>query len=499
MIEESHQIPACQRALENNSHVSLNSFGRSQFTKHRIDHWDAVARRTDTWKSWGRCYHERLEEIYRSLVSPGQRVLEIGCGQGDLLAALKPAFGVGVDFSGEMTKRARNRYPELHFVHSDAHDFKVTEAFDVIILSDVVNDLWDVQEVVERIAGIATSRTRVFLNFYSHLWEKPLAAAMKMGLATPSLPQSWLTVEDLANLLSLADFEVIRHWEEILWPLSTPLIAPLANRYLVRFPPFKWFALTNFIMARPRPRPKGITTKPSVSVVVPARNEAGNIPEIFRRVPEMGSGTELLFVEGHSSDDTYSAIEKAMADHPGRLCKLLRQTGVGKGDAVRLAFSQASGDILMILDADLTVPPEDLPRFYEALCSEKAEFVNGVRLVYPMGEKAMRFFNLLGNKFFSMAFSWLLGQPVKDTLCGTKVLTRENYMRIASNRAYFGDFDPFGDFDLLFGAAKLNLKIVDLPIRYHDRTYGTTNIQRWKHGWLLLRMVRFAATKMKFI
>lgn len=478
---------------------ALANPGHSDFTCKRIEHWDAVACRMDSWESWGAYYHKRLTQIYQFLVAPGQRVIEIGCGQGDLLAALRPAFGVGVDFSGEMNKRARSRHPELHFVQSDAHNLSLQGTFDVIILSDLVNDLWDVQEVFERIASIATSCTRIILNFYSHLWEKPLAMAMQIGLATPALPQSWLTVEDLSNLLSLADFEVIRHWEEILWPLSTPLIAPLSNRYLVKFVPFKWLALTNFIMARPRPRPKCMTSKPLVSVVVPARNEAGNIPEIFRRVPEMGRGTELLFVEGHSSDGTYSAIEKAMADNSERQCKLFRQTGVGKGDAVRLGFAQSSGDILMILDADLTVPPEDLPRFYEALCSEKAEFVNGVRLIYPMGEKAMRFFNLLGNKFFSMAFSWLLGQPVKDTLCGTKVLTRENYLKIANNRAYFGDFDPFGDFNLLFGAAKLNLKIVDLPIRYHDRTYGTTNIQRWKHGWLLLRMVLFAARKIKFV
>ena len=473
--------------------------GRSDFTCKRIEHWDAVARRMDSWGSWGGYYHKRLTQIYQFLILPGQRVLEIGCGQGDLLAALRPAFGVGVDFSGEMIKSARSRHPELHFVQSDAHNLSLQETFDVIILSDLVNDLWDVQEVFERIAGIASSCTRIFLNFYSHLWEKPLEIAKQMGLATPALPQSWLTVEDLSNLLTLSDFDVIRHWEEICWPLSTPLIAQLANRYLVKFLPFKWLALTNFIMARPRPRPKRMTDEPLVSVVVPARNEEGNIPEIFRRVPEMGKGTELIFVEGHSSDGTYAAIEKAIVDHPERLCKLFQQTGIGKGDAVRLAFAKASGDILMILDADLTVPPEDLPRFYEALCSEKAEFVNGVRLVYPMGEKAMRFFNLLGNKFFSMAFSWLLGQTVKDTLCGTKVLTRESYLKIANNRAYFGDFDPFGDFDLLFGAAKLNLKIVDMPIRYHDRTYGTTNIQRWKHGWLLLRMVLFAATKIKFV
>jgi hypothetical protein len=116
-----------------------------------------------------------------------------------------------------------------------------------------------------------------------------------------------------------------------------------------------------------------------------------------------------------------------------------------------------------------------------------------------MDEKAMRFLNLCANKAFALLFSWLLGQPVKDTLCGTKVLTKSNYQKIAENRSYFGDFDPFGDFDLLFGASKLNLKIQDLPVRYRERVYGQTNIQRWKHGWLLLEMVAFAAAKLKFV
>jgi glycosyltransferase involved in cell wall biosynthesis len=236
-----------------------------------------------------------------------------------------------------------------------------------------------------------------------------------------------------------------------------------------------------------------------VSVIVPARNEQGNIEQIFERTPEMGAGTELIFVEGHSTDDTYGAIERAIAAHPERRCRLLRQTGKGKGDAVRLGFAHATGDALMILDADLTVAPEELPRFFEALRSGKGEFINGVRLVYPMQQRAMRFLNLVGNKFFSMAFSWLLDQPVKDTLCGTKVLWREDYELIAANRAYFGDFDPFGDFDLLFGAARLKRKILDLPIRYRERTYGTTNIQRWKHGWLLFKMALFAAWRIKFI
>jgi glycosyltransferase involved in cell wall biosynthesis len=256
--------------------------------------------------------------------------------------------------------------------------------------------------------------------------------------------------------------------------------------------------LTNFIVAQPQPRSHTLDPPPLVSVVVPARNEAGNIPRIFAEVPEMGAGTELIFVEGHSTDDTYAAIEREIAKQPGRRARLFRQTGKGKGDAVRLGFSEASGQILMILDADLTVPPEDLPRFCDALREGKGEFVNGVRLVYPMAQQAMRFANLVGNKFFSLAFSWLLGQPIKDTLCGTKILWRADYDRIAANRRYFGDFDPFGDFDLLFGAAKLNLKIVELPVRYRERTYGQTNIQRWHHGWILLKMVAFAAGRIKF-
>ena len=257
--------------------------------------------------------------------------------------------------------------------------------------------------------------------------------------------------------------------------------------------------MTNVVVARENPACVNFEKSPLVSVIVPARNEQGNIENILSRVPEMGSGTEIVFVEGHSTDDTYATIEQGIQQHPERHCQLMRQEGKGKGDAVRLGFSKAGGEVLMILDADLTVPPEDLPRFYDALISGKADFINGVRLVYPMEDQAMRVFNLIGNKFFSLAFSWLLGQSVKDTLCGTKVLWKKDYERISDNRSFFGDFDPFGDFDLLFGASVLNFKIIDLPIRYRARTYGSTNIQRWKHGWLLLRMVLFAARKIKFI
>lgn len=475
--------------------------GRQQeYQCARIAHWNDVARRMDTWHGWsGSYYRRRLTEVYRFLVAPNQRVLEVGCGRGDLLAALNPSVGVGLDFSPEMIQHAKLRHPQLEFIKADVHCLDLDRKFDVIVLSDLVNDLWDVQTVLERVAAMSTSRTRLILNSYSRLWELPLGLVEKFGIAQPTLYQNWLTVEDIANLMNLAGFEVVRNWTEILFPFELPGVNGLFNKFLVKLPPFWQLGLTNFMLARPRQASHQNGYAPSVSVIVPARNEAGNIAQIFARVPEMGCHTELVFVEGHSKDNTYQAIEEQMARHPERCAKLLRQTGVGKGDAVRLGFANVSGDVVMILDADLTVPPEDLPRFYHALVSGKGEFINGVRLVYPMEKQAMRFANLLGNKFFSLAFSWLLGQPIKDTLCGTKVLWKKDYELIAANRAYFGDFDPFGDYDLIFGAAKLGLKIVDLPIRYRERTYGTTNIQRWKHGWLLLQMVLFAAARIKFV
>ncbi len=468
-----------------------------EYRVKRIHHWDSLARKSDTWSSKGEYYHKRINEVYRFLVPSGLKVIEIGCGKGDLLASLNPSYGLGIDFSGEMIRRARDRHPDLHFIECDAHDMSIDGTFDVIILSDSVNDLWDVQSVFTQLKKISTPDTRIIINIFSRVWELPLLLTQKLALSAPMLPQNWLTVEDIANMLNLTGFERMRSWQEILWPMHTPFLAKALNQYLVKMWPFYYFALTNFIIAKMRPEKAEQEKEPVVSVIVPARNEAGNIDEIFDRVPEMGGGTELIFVEGNSKDNTYESIEEAIRKHPERNSKLFRQTGKGKGDAVRLGFQNASGDILMILDADMTVPPEDLPRFYEAIHSGEGEFINGVRLVYPMEKQAMRYMNIVGNKFFSMAFSYLLGQTIKDTLCGTKVISRINYEKIARDRAYFGDFDPFGDFDLLFGAAKLNLKIVEMPIRYRERKYGDTNINRWRHGIILLRMVIFALRRIK--
>jgi SAM-dependent methyltransferase len=443
----------------------------------------------------GRAYHQLLRAYYAFLVPPGLRVLELGCGVGDLLAAVKPGRGTGVDFSPAMIALARQRHPELEFHMAEATEFSSDEKFDYVILSDLVNDVPDVQQLFERAQRHAFQHTRLVLNLFNNLWRPILTLAEKLGAKSPTLPLSWLSLGDIKNLLHLAGWEIIKTDTRILWPQRTPLLAPLVNRWLA--PLLKHFCLTIFVVARPRPLPSHYH-KYTCSVVIPARNEAGNIEAAVLRTPALGAGTEIIFIEGHSQDNTWEEIQRVAAKYPERHIRVLKQKSKGKGGAVREAFGAATGDLLFILDADLTVPPEDLPKFYNVACTGTADFVNGVRLVYPMENEAMRFLNMLGNKFFSLAFSWLLGQPIKDTLCGTKVLFRSDYELIAKNRAYFGDFDPFGDFDLLFGAAKLNLRMMDLPIRYRARTYGQTNISRWKHGWLLLRMVWFAAKRLKF-
>jgi SAM-dependent methyltransferase len=472
-----------------------------QYQKKRIFHWNSVVAQKENPERIGAYYQILLQNYYKFLIQPGLRIIEFGCGTGDLLAVLKPSYGVGIDFSKEMIKKASEKYSYLNFFEADVHNTHFNEKFDIIILSDLVNDLWDVQEVFEKIRKITHPGTRLILNFYNNMWRVPLGIAKRLGLGCDVLEQNWFSPHDIKNLLELSGFEVVSVNPRILLPLKINYLSSFINKFLVNFIPFQWFALTNVMIARPsfNSEEKVKKQNPKVSVIVAARNEAGNIDNILKRIPKLGKETEIIFVEGNSTDDTYITIEKKIKQLPEMNCKLFKQPGKGKGDAVRFGFEKAEGDILMILDADLTVPPENLPRFVDALVSGKGEFINGVRLVYPMEEKAMRFFNILGNKFFSMAFSWLLGQPIKDTLCGTKVLYKTNYEAIARNRYYFGDFDPFGDFDLLFGAAKLNLKIAELPIRYRDRIYGDTNISRWSHGWLLLKMVIFAAIRIKFI
>jgi SAM-dependent methyltransferase len=466
-----------------------------------LDHADKLARDRVGWREKNAFFHAEDERYLRFLIPPGSRVLEIGCGVGDTLARLEPSYGVGIDFSREQIGVARQRHPGLVFVEGDAEDPETIRAaggpFDFILVLDTIGSLDDCQKFIAQLQPLCTRQTRLVIGYFSHLWYPLLKLAETLGLRMPQPDQNVLSPADLRNLAALADFDPVKSEQRVLSPAALLGLGRFLNRFVSVLPGIRALSLRHYLVARSlRAGSEQVT---SVTVVVPARNERGNIEPAVRRLPDFCQDIELIFIEGHSQDGTFEEMERVQKAFPGKDIKVMRQPGKGKADAVFTAFDAARGDVLMILDADLTMPPEQLPKFFEALQSGKGEFINGSRLVYPLDEGAMRFLNLIANKIFSYLFSWLLNQRYTDTLCGTKVLRRTDYLRLKAGKAYFGDFDPFGDFDLIFGASKLNLRSVDLPIRYAARTYGETQISRFRHGWMLLKMVVFAFFKIKAI
>jgi hypothetical protein len=381
----------------------------------------------------------------------------------------------------------------------DPHELNLDEKFDYVLICNSLGKWHDIQQVLERIRPLTTESTRIVITYYNYLWELILRLGSFIGIRRPYPYQNWLPPEDIVNLLNLTDFDVIRTASYLILPKRIPPLTAFCNYFLSVLPIFRFFNLINLVIARPAPVPVRDEDL-SASVIVPCRNERGNIEEIVTRIPQMGRETEIIFVDGNSTDGTTEEIERQIKLSPNRKIRLIHQReGVGKGDAVRKGFAAAKSDTLVIQDADLTAPPEDLLKFFRALRDGKGEFINGSRLVYPMEKQAMRFLNLLANKFFGALFTWLLGQRFRDTLCGTKMIRKKDYQRIEANRSYFGDSDPFGDFDLIFGAVKLNLKVAEVPVTYRARTYGKTNISRFKHGWLLLKMSWIAFKKIKWL
>ncbi len=463
--------------------------------------FDNLAPQRVAWMEKNRYFYDEDRAYHRFLIPEGLRVLEIGCGVGDLLASLKPAVGVGIDISPEMVRTAASLHPHMTFRVADAEDSAVFSSlagpFDCIVISDTIGLIENLEALFLNLHQVCLPATRIVISYYSRLWEPLLQVGEWLGLMSPKPPQNWLATDDTMNILALAGFEPIkREWRHLV-PRQMFGLGALLNRTIGPLPGIRRLSLRNFVVARPI-GPPTLPDKPlSVSIIIPCRNERGNIESAILRLSAFVPDIEVLFVEGHSRDGTYEECLRVQAAYPDLDIKVMRQDGKGKADAVWKGFDVARGDVLMILDADLTVPPEYLPNFYRVIASGKAEFVNGTRLVYPMDDQAMRLLNWIANRGFAALFSFLLNQRFTDTLCGTKVIRREDYQRLAVNRAYFGDFDPFGDFDLIFGAAKLNLKIVEVPIRYAARSYGETQISRFRHGLTLLRMALFAWHKLK--
>jgi ubiquinone/menaquinone biosynthesis C-methylase UbiE len=453
----------------------------------------------DRWTDYA---YIRIKQRIADIVPPGSRVLDVGCGNGELLAHLQPDVGVGIDLNERVLHEAARTHPNLRFLSTRAEDIAtIGETFDFIILSQVLDEIYDLRALFQALQSVCHSRTRIIVAIHSRVWQPVLRLMEWCRLKTPTPERNWLPHDEIIHLLGLCDFQTVRMFSMTIAPLYIPIVSAVLNKFFAQIPGFRWMGLNDVIIARSTRESVLAADRPQgVSIVVPARNEAGHIQQLLERLPMLAPQQEVIFVEGQSKDDTWEAIRRAAQDYRGpMIIKTLRQDGKGKGDAVRKGFHSATGDVLMILDADISVPPEELTAFYEALIRGQGEFINGSRMVYLMDKQAMRFLNLLGNKFFGWMFTYLLSQRFRDTLCGTKVLTRRDYERIVANRSYFGDFDPFGDFDLLFGAAKANLKIIDIPVHYKARTYGETNISRFQHGWMLLKMCFLAARKLKFV
>jgi ubiquinone/menaquinone biosynthesis C-methylase UbiE len=459
-------------------------------------YFDQLAPNYSAYRKRFTYYFKEIRNYNQFFISPTDSVLEIGCGVGTLIGSLGNKNRTGIDISEIMIQNAKQMHPDVNFLVMDAEQLNLSEKYDVVLLSNVLGYLEDIQVVLEQVQKVCHPQTKVIITNYNYVWEPILKLGEIFGLKKKSPIQNWLSNKDILNFLNLSGFDGYKSIRRMLIPINIPIISWFFNKYIAHMPLINHFCINQYFFAKPD---MSIGENYTTSVVIPARNESGNIEDAILRTPKFGKEVEIIFIEGNSTDDTWDKIQEIAEKYKdSHNIKIGQQSGKGKGDAVRKGYDMATGDILMILDADLTVPPEDLPKFYDALVSGKGEFINGCRLIYPMEKEAMRFLNTLGNKFFSLVFSWLLNQPIKDTLCGTKVLFKKDYLKIAANRDFFGEFDPFGDFDLLFGAYKLNLKIIDLPIRYRERTYGDTNISRFRHGVILLRMWLYACKKIKF-
>jgi SAM-dependent methyltransferase len=466
------------------------------------DHLAEIAPRRESWIKHNRYYYDLLGRLLRFLVEPQKKVLSVRCGTGNLLAAVKPSDGKGVDICAEIVEIAQQRNPSFHFAVAlpDKDEFLRAfgpgEKFDYILFNDI-GDTVDVLQAFRNLKPLCQRHTRVLVTTYNHLWEPLVTFAEWTGMKVPRTEYNWLSTADIRNLLKLAGFEALETHRIVLLPKYLPLLSVFLNRFCARLPFLSKLCMTQVVVARMVPPPVAVEDL-AVSVVIPCKNEKGNVEDAVRRIPPLAGGTEIIFCDDQSSDGTAEEVRRIQLCYPEKDIRLEHGPGVCKSRNVWTGFDAAKGDVLLILDADLTTIPEELPYFIEVIVSGQAEFVNGSRLVYPVPKGAMNGANMLGNKFFSVAFTYLLGQRVKDTLCGTKVLWKSDWERIKPMLGSWGTEDRWGDYELLFGAAKLNLKILDLPIHYQERIYGSTKMTKvFRNGLVMLRMCWHGFLKLK--
>lgn len=465
--------------------------------KNLSNSFDRIALERQKWQKRNRLYHDTVLRICKKNVPPGASVLHIGSGFGTLLHRLKPKRGLGADINPVAVEISKKIYPELEFRIGSEEDLsKINEKFDYVIIS--VSHLPDIWSAFLNIHKVIKPDGRLLVLHINYAWAPILELACKLHLIMKQPTQNYIPYNDIVTQLYLTDYKVIAHDTTLIFPKNLKPISTFLNTKVENLPLFRQFRMIGHIVAIPESRPKPVRDM-SCSVIVPTLNEVGNIENLVKRLPTLGSNTEIIFIDGRSTDGTVNKIEEMIEKFKKEKQISLHQQKVcdGKASAVWQGFDTAQNEILFILDSDISVPPEDLPKFYRAIAQGKAAFVNGSRLIYPMEKQAMHFINFLANKMFGIIFSWLLEQKIKDTLCGTKVLTKKDYEKIKALKSYFGDFDPFGDFLLLFGASHLRLEMVEIPVRYKARTYGEIKIKRFQHGLLLLKMTIIAFFKLK--
>lgn len=453
-------------------------------------------RTAPVWEFWhtkNKFYHGKIGELISGMVPPRAKVLEVGCGTGGLLASLNPSCGIGLNLADELTDQARRNLPQYQFYTVDVDQVKAPEGFcpDYVILNNMLDYIYDVWVMLENLQPFISDHTLLIITTNNPLWAPILRLASKIGQRIPDSPRNFITNKDIRSVLRLQGFDVVEEGMALPVPKQIPLIGDAANILLPELPVLRYSSSVQYIVARWRtPR-----APLSCSVVIPCHNEEDNIAECVRRVANMGTWTEIVVVDDGSTDGTRARVAELMkTDHRVRLVVFDRNQG--KANAVRAGFDVARGDVIMILDADMAVMPEELPKFLKPLQDGSADFVNGTRLIYPMAGQAMKMANFLGNKGFCYLASWVARQRVSDTLCGTKALFRRDYMRMPLGRK-----ERWGDFDFLFGAARLKLRILEIPVHYQERRAGESKMRVIRDGWLFLRacwhgwrMLRFPST-----
>ncbi|MBI4450088.1 glycosyltransferase [Candidatus Uhrbacteria bacterium] len=451
-------------------------------------HFDAIAPELPQWNLRNAYYYQCLSRLLRTFIPPGHSVCEIGCGTAELLHAVEPKVGAGIDCSAAVVRLAQERYPELEFYEGDIDVVSpITHAFDYVVLSDVVGYLDDIYASLKNLHALCDERTRIIVTKYNRLWSPILTLAAKLRLKQPHPFLNWIGQHDVVRLLQLADFEIIQQGRRILFPKYIPWFSAFVNRVLAPLPLINRLCVIEYVIARQRPA-HAVSARFRVSVIVPARDERGNIERIVQRMPTFGSGTEILFVEGHSTDGTLEEIDRVTAASAGkRNVRCVVQEGRGKWDAVRTGFMHAQGDVLMVFDADASIDPEALRKFYEIISTRRGEFVFGSRLIYPMERGAMQPLNTFMNRRFGAAVARVTGQHVTDAFCGTKVLFKRDVERMPALPAAWEQLDRYGDLTLFFGAAALSLKMVEIPVHYRARAYGASKMLRFQEGWRFLR------------